>query len=141
LTWNQSRAKTNRKLLTALNHSPDASNNGFHVITRQAKFRIGQVVRHRIYPFRGIILDVDPHFSEQDDWLDAIPEAIRPDRNQPFYHLMAENPDEDEEYQAYVSEQNLETDVSGEPLYHTQVPDIFIKDADGEYRVKADKQH
>jgi heat shock protein HspQ len=132
LTAGQSRAKTLIGFELA---------NGIYVITRQAKFRIGQIVRHRIYPFRGIIFDVDPEFNEQESWLEAIPEAIRPRRDQPFYHLLAENSEEEEEYQAYVSEQNLETDVSGEPLVHTQVPDIFFKDTDGEYRVKASNKH
>ncbi|MEM9633888.1 MAG: heat shock protein HspQ, partial [Pseudomonadota bacterium] len=78
---------------------------------RTAKFRIGQVVRHRIYPFRGVIFDVDPTFSNTEEWWNAIPEDVRPLRDQPFYHLLAEN--EETEYVAYVSEQNLEPDLTG----------------------------
>ena len=58
---------------------------------RTAKFRIGQVVRHRIYPFRGVIFDVDPTFNNTEEWWNAIPEDVRPVRDQPFYHLLAEN--------------------------------------------------
>ena len=67
---------------------------------RQAKYSIGQVVRHRVYPFRGVVFDVDPSFSNTDEWYDAIPEDIRPNKDQPFYHLLAEN--DESEYIAYV---------------------------------------
>ena len=88
-----------------------------------AKFRIGQVVKHRFFPFRGVIFDVDPVFSNTEDWWNAIPAEVRPRRDQPFYHLLAEN--EDTEYQAYVSEQNLLSDTSGEPLRHPEIKDYF----------------
>jgi len=72
---------------------------------RTAKFAIGQVVKHRIYPFRGVIFDVDPVFANTEEWLASIPEEVRPRRDQPFYHLLAENAQTT--YVAYVSEQNL----------------------------------
>lgn len=78
---------------------------------KTAKFSIGQVVRHRIYPFRGVIFDVDPVFANTEEWYQSIPEDVRPAKNQPFYHLLAENDDTD--YIAYVSEQNLLPDESG----------------------------
>ena len=84
-----------------------------------AKFQLGQVVRHRIYPFRGIIFDVDPVFNSTEEWWESIPEEIRPKKEQPFYHLLAENADT--EYVAYVSEQNLLPDTTGTPLRHPQV--------------------
>jgi heat shock protein HspQ len=98
---------------------------------RTAKFRIGQVVRHRIYPFRGVIFDVDPTFSNTEEWWNAIPEDVRPVRDQPFYHLLAEN--EETEYVAYVSEQNLVADMTGEPVRHPQVDEIFEEMGDGSY--------
>lgn len=101
---------------------------------RIAKFGIGQVVRHRKYPFRGIIYDVDPVFSNSDEWWLAIPEEVRPDKDQPFYHLFAENADT--EYVAYVSEQNLLPDTSGEPIRHPQVEEMFIRAQDGGYHIK-----
>ena len=100
--------------------------------TRTAKFRIGQVVRHRIFSFRGVIFDIDPEFSNTEEWWLAIPEEARPDKDQPFYHLLAENAET--EYVAYVSEQNLVPDDSGEPIHHSQLGEIFIKDKSGSYR-------
>ena len=99
---------------------------------REAKYAIGQVVRHRLYPFRGVIFDVDPEFSNTEEWWQAIPEDIRPAKDQPYYHLFAENAET--EYVAYVSEQNLIPDESGEPIRHSQVTEIFIKDKSGGYR-------
>jgi heat shock protein HspQ len=100
--------------------------------TRTAKFKIGQVVRHRLYPFRGIVFDIDPSFANTEEWYQSIPAERRPSKDQPFYHLYAENADT--EYVAYVSEQNLLPDSSDEPLRHPQVAEIFVKDATGGYR-------
>src|SRR5918997_1343480 len=99
-----------------------------------ARFGIGDVVRHRLLDFRGVIFDVDPEFANTQEWYDAIPEEIRPSKNQPFYHLLAEN--SESEYIAYVSEQNLLPDSSGEPLRHPQIPDVFERDAGGGYRMR-----
>lgn len=99
-----------------------------------AKFGIGQVVRHRKYPFRGLIYDVDPIFANTEEWWLAIPEDVRPRKDQPFYHLFAENTET--EYIAYVSEQNLVPDTSGEPVRHAQISDMFVRDDTGAYRVK-----
>jgi heat shock protein HspQ len=101
---------------------------------RAARFAIGQVVRHRVYPFRGVIFDVDPEFSNTEDWWLAIPEEIRPSKDQPYYHLFAEN--EDSEYIAYVSEQNLLPDESGLPLRHPQIRDVLEESRDGHYRLR-----
>lgn len=90
---------------------------------RTAKFRIGEVVRHRFFPFRGVIFDVDPAFDNDEDWWLAIPEEIRPDKNQPFYHLFAEN--EYGFYSAYVSEQNLVKDKDGGPVRHPKIAEMF----------------
>lgn len=96
-----------------------------------AKFSIGQVVRHRKHPFRGVIFDVDPEFSNTEEWYNAIPEENRPDRHQPFYHLLAEN--ESSYYIAYVSEQNLVEDLSGGPVGHPDVEEMFSEFAHGRY--------
>jgi heat shock protein HspQ len=97
-----------------------------------AKFQIGQVVRHRVFPFRGVIFDVDPEYANTEEWWNAIPTDIRPKREQPFYHLFAEN--DETEYVAYVSEQNLVPDESGEPLRHPQIGQIFDADTQGHYK-------
>jgi heat shock protein HspQ len=99
---------------------------------RTAKFQIGQIVRHRVYPFRGVIFDIDPEFNNTDEWYESIPEDRRPRKDQPFYHLFAENAES--EYIAYVSEQNLLPDTSGEPVRHPQVAEVFEKDESGSYR-------
>jgi len=100
--------------------------------TRTAKFQIGQVVRHRIFSFRGVIFDIDPEFNNTEEWWLSIPEEVRPHKDQPFYHLLAEN--SETEYVAYVSEQNLVPDDSGQPIRHSQVTEIFVKDKSGGYR-------
>lgn len=109
------------------------------IIDRFAKFRIGQVVRHRLYPFRGVIFDVDPTFANTEEWWLAIPEHLRPRKDQPYYHLFAEN--EDSTYIAYVSEQNLLVDDSGEPVGHPEVRNYFGDCADGCYAMKRNQGH
>ncbi|SIQ03946.1 heat shock protein HspQ [Rhizobium sp. RU20A] len=106
---------------------------------RNAKFQIGQVVRHRIFPFRGVIFDVDPEFANTEAWWNAIPAEIRPHKEQPFYHLFAENAES--EYIAYVSEQNLVPDESGLPLRSQQVHALFTPDGPGSFKPKAVVQH
>ncbi len=100
--------------------------------TRVAKFGIGQVVRHRLHGFRGIIFDIDPVFNNTEEWYQSIPAERRPRKDQPFYHLFAENAET--EYIAYVSEQNLLPDTSGDPIRHLQVSEVFEKDDKGSYR-------
>jgi len=92
---------------------------------RNAKFNIGQVVRHRSFPFRGVIFDVDPEFANTEEWWMAIPEDKRPRKDQPFYHLLAENAQT--HYVAYVSQQNLLADESGEPVQHPEVQSYFVE--------------
>ena len=99
--------------------------------SRNAKFGIGQVVKHRFYPFRGVIFDVDPVFANTEEWWRSIPAEVRPAKEQPFYHLYAEN--EDSQYVAYVSEQNLVSDESGDPVRHPQVRETFERTEDGKY--------
>ena len=106
---------------------------------KTAKFQIGQIVRHRVFPFRGVIFDVDPEFSNTEEWYQAIPAQVRPRKDQPFYHLLAEN--EDTEYVAYVSEQNLLPDNSGEPVRHPQIRDFFEPRSGGRYQRKQSYSH
>jgi heat shock protein HspQ len=104
-----------------------------------AKFSIGQVVKHRRYAFRGVIYDVDPVFSDTEEWWLSIPEEVRPHKDQPFYRLFAENAET--EYVAYVSEQNLEPDTSGDPVRHPQVDETFVRAQDGAYRIRSAIRH
>jgi heat shock protein HspQ len=100
--------------------------------TRTAKYKLGDVVKHRLFPFRGVIFDIDPVFNNTEEWWLSIPAEVRPRKDQPFYHLFAENAES--EYVAYVSEQNLLPDNSGDPVRHPQVAEVFTKDAKGGYR-------
>lgn len=97
----------------------------------RAKYHLGQVVRHRKHPFRGVVFDVDAMFSNTDAWYEAIPEESRPEKGQPFYHLLAEN--DQSYYVAYVSEQNLVADYSGQPVEHPDLEDLFGPFEDGHY--------
>jgi heat shock protein HspQ len=106
---------------------------------KEAKYRIGQVVKHRVYPFRGVVFDIDPIFNNTEEWYQAIPEDIRPAKDQPFYHLLAENAES--EYIAYVSEQNLIPDTSGEPLRHPEIEERFNSDERGGYLAKDQQIH
>lgn len=101
------------------------------MLETQAKFNIGQVVRHRKHPFRGVVFDIDAEFANTDEWYNAIPPEARPSKSQPFYHLLAEN--DQTYYVAYVSEQNLVPDYSGEPVTHPDLPDLFGEFRDGHY--------
>jgi heat shock protein HspQ len=89
----------------------------------KASFGIGDVVKHRLFDFRGVIFDVDPVFANSDEWYEAIPEEIRPAKDQPFYHLLAENADQS--YVAYVSQQNLVEDESDDPVDHPAIDNFF----------------
>jgi heat shock protein HspQ len=90
---------------------------------RTAKFEIGQIVKHRVYPFRGVIFDVDPTFSNTEEWWESIPKDVRPTKDQPYYHLLAESAGGP--YIAYVSEQNLLTDDAGDPVLHPDIDKLF----------------
>jgi len=102
-----------------------------NVPVAEAKFGIGDVVRHRIFPFRGVIFDVDPEFANTEEWWLSIPEELRPRKDQPFYHLLAEN--EETSYVAYVSQQNLVPDENKEPVRHPAVAQLFGDFRDGKY--------
>ena len=119
-------------------HGARSQNGGMTEITN-SKFTIGQVVRHRVFPFRGVIFDVDPVFSNTDEWWEAIPEDVRPHKDQPFYHLLAEN--ESTSYIAYVSEQNLLLDDTGEPVQHPGVEEFFGEFKGDSYSIRNAYRH
>ncbi len=126
---------------TRFDHSffSDPVRDGRLVISQVAKFAIGQVVRHRIFPFRGVIFDVDPQFANTEEWWLAIPEEVRPRKDQPFYHLLAEN--EQSALVAYVSEQNLMPDDSGEPVGHPHTSVLFAGFENGHYLLRPHITH
>jgi heat shock protein HspQ len=104
-----------------------------------ARFGIGEVVRHRLFDFRGVVFDVDPVFANSDEWYESIPEAIRPPKDQPFYHLLAENADTT--YVAYVSQQNLIPDETDEPIDHPEIAAMFDGLEGGRYRLRPEHRH
>lgn len=108
-------------------------------LVERARFAPGDIVRHRMFDFRGVVFDVDPVFANSDEWYEAIPEDIRPAKEQPYYHLFAEN--DDSSYIAYVSQQNLVVDPDGGPIDHPQVEAMFDGLGDGRYRVRAIHRH
>ena len=109
------------------------------MLQREAKFSCGQVVRHRHYSFRGVIFDVDATFSNSEEWWESIPEEVRPIKDQPFYHLLAEN--DEQTYVAYVSEQNLLVDDSGKPVRHPRVSEVFGPFHGSYYEARLDRAH
>jgi len=108
-------------------------------LVSHARFRIGDVVRHRLYSFRGLVFDVDPVFANSEQWYESIPEDARPSREQPFYHLFAEN--EEGSYIAYVSQQNLVDDNAGEAVNHPAIEQFFTRLADGTYHMRGERWH
>lgn len=105
----------------------------------RARFSIGDMVRHRLFAFRGVVFDIDPVFANSEEWYESIPEEIRPPRDQPFYHLLAEN--EESSYVAYVSQGNLVADAEGGPVDHPNVPELFEQFKDGRYRMRRALTH
>ncbi|MDA8654781.1 heat shock protein HspQ [Alphaproteobacteria bacterium] len=106
---------------------------------RKARFQIGDIVKHRIFPFRGVIYDVDPVFANTEEWWLSIPAEVRPIKDQPFYHLFAEN--DETSYVAYVSEQNLLYDDSNQELTNPQIKDVFDKFDGKRYHVRENRVH
>ncbi|MEY4269050.1 MAG: hypothetical protein RLZZ58_266 [Pseudomonadota bacterium] len=105
----------------------------------RARFAPGDIVRHRLFDFRGVIYDIDPVFANSEDWYQAIPESMRPSKEQPFYHLLAENADST--YIAYVSQQNLVADADGGPIDHPQVGEMFMGLDKGRYQLRNHMRH
>ena len=105
----------------------------------RARFAIGDVVRHRMFDFRGVIFDIDPVFANSEEWYQSIPEHLRPERDQPYYHLLAEN--EESSYVAYVSQQNLLADPDGGPVEHPQLGQLFDRFDDGRYHMRRALTH
>lgn len=105
----------------------------------EARFAIGDVVRHKLFDFRGVVFDIDPVFANSEEWYEAIPMDLRPHRDQPYYHLLAES--EDSSYVAYVSQQNLLGDGEGGPVDHPSLNQLFDDFAEGRYRLRRSLTH
>ncbi len=123
--------------------TPDSSSELPSAVTApligRARFAPGDIVRHRMFDFRGVVFDIDPVFANSEEWYEAIPEEIRPAKEQPYYHLLAENGDSS--YIAYVSQQNLVADGDAGPIDHPQIEAMFDGLDHGRYRVRAIHRH
>ncbi|NCP18679.1 MAG: heat shock protein HspQ [Erythrobacter sp.] len=108
-------------------------------LMRQSRFGVGEVVRHKMFDFRGVVFDIDPTFANSEEWYEAIPENIRPGRDQPYYHLFAES--DDSYYVAYVSQQNLIADGSAGPVDHPNIAEMFDDFVDGRYLMHPGMTH
>ncbi len=105
----------------------------------KARFAIGDVLRHKLFDFRGVVFDIDPVFANSEEWYQSIPAEVRPRRDQPYYHLLAEN--EESSYVAYVSQQNLIDDNQGGPVDHPSLTELFEDYSDGRYRLRQGLTH
>ncbi len=105
----------------------------------RARFAIGDVVRHKLYDFRGVVFDIDPVFANSEEWYESIPAEMRPAREQPYYHLLAENGESS--YVAYVSQQNLLSDGESGPVDHPSVSQLFEDYDEGRYRLRRGLAH
>ena len=105
----------------------------------RARFDIGDVVRHRLHDFRGVIFDIDPVFANSEEWYQSIPLELRPNREQPYYHLLAENGESS--YVAYVSQQNLQADGEAGPVDHPSLAELFEDFDGGRYRLRRGLSH
>ncbi|MBT2185788.1 heat shock protein HspQ [Sphingobium nicotianae] len=119
--------------------APPQGVSGAAPLIAHARFRIGDTVRHRMFGFRGVVFDIDPVFANSEDWYEAIPAASRPARDQPFYHLFADNGESS--YVAYVSQQNLVVDESGDPIDHPAIDALFEQQEDGSYELDPSRWH
>ncbi|MGN7612663.1 heat shock protein HspQ [Magnetococcales bacterium HHB-1] len=91
-------------------------------------FFIGQVVQHRLYNYRGVIVDVDPFFQQSEQWYDEVAQS-RPQKDQPWYHILVDQT----EKETYVAEENLLADHWKEPIEHSLVQHFFDTFSDGIY--------
>ena len=97
--------------------------------TSRARFQVGQPVSHKIFDYRGVIFDVDATFQSTDEWYDTMART-RPPKDEPWYHVFVH----DAEHTTYVAERNLEPDLTGEPIKHPALTQIFDELKDGIYR-------
>ncbi len=124
---------------TESHHSPINNLPEGTPVVLDANFAIGDVVRHRLFDFRGVIYDIDPVFANSEEWYESIPKDLQSARDQPFYHLFAENADSS--YVAYVSQQNLLEDDSGEPVGHPDLAKMFKAVDGGKYKLHHIHRH
>jgi heat shock protein HspQ len=99
--------------------------------TTTAEFAVGQLVFHRLFEYRGVVIDVDPYFKGTDDWYDHVTRS-KPPKDRPWYHVLVDGG----EMRTYVAERNLEFDTEGTAIDHPDLPDYFDHFGDGSYVIR-----
>ncbi len=94
----------------------------------QARFSVGELTRHRLFSYRGVVVDVDATFEGTDEWYEAMART-RPPKDRPWYHVLVHKAD----HMTYVAERNLEPDPSSEPIDHPLLGSFFDAFRDGRY--------
>jgi len=97
-------------------------------VKTKAQFSIGDLVQHKLFGYRGVIVDVDPKFMLSDAWYAAVARS-RPPKDRPWYRVLVH----DATHETYVAERNLEPDTSCEPVRHPMIGDCFNEFRDGRY--------
>ena len=92
------------------------------------RFSVGDLIHHRLFDYRGVIVDVDPTFQATEDWYEAVARS-RPPKDKPWYHILVH----DAAHTTYVAERNLEPDVSTDPIAHPMVEQFFSRFENGKY--------
>lgn len=95
---------------------------------QQAKFSVGELIHHKLFDYRGVIIDVDPEFQGTQEWYEQVAQS-RPPKDQPWYHVLVH----DATHNTYVAERNLEPDRSVEPINHPYIDLIFDSFQQGVY--------
>ena len=95
----------------------------------QAQYCIGQLVHHRLFDYRGVVIDVDPVFFGSDEWYEHVAKS-KPPKDQPWYHVLVHGGDG----RTYVAQRNLEEDPSREPISHQALSLFFSGFCDGRYQ-------
>ena len=99
------------------------------MIALRLKFAVGQVIHHRRFDYRGVVVDADPRFQHTDEWYEAVARS-RPPRDQPWYRVLVHDTGET----TYVAERHIELDSSGMPIRHPLLADFFNEFESGHYR-------
>jgi heat shock protein HspQ len=92
------------------------------------RFAIGELIHHRRFDYRGVIVDVDPEYRGSEEWYDLVARS-RPPKDAPWYHVLVHGAS----HATYVAERHLEPDPSGEQIQHPALGDFFDRFEHGRY--------
>ena len=95
---------------------------------KMAKFQVGELIHHKRFDYRGVVVDVDASFSGTEEWYDTMARS-NPPKDEPWYHVLVHQA----EHSTYVAERNLEADPTGEPVAHPFLDQFFDKMQNGVY--------